>query len=268
MQAEASVARDNPLSLPGFGVLLDKELSEAGRSKRLIAFVLLMSFFVSLFPLIGYARIDYFGDGARHAISADDMNDLAGGTMGLLGYLGALMVIASTVDAVTRERALGVTAWIITKPVSRLSYLLAIAVGHALSALLTIIIIPAAIWTVLMVALFQDVPLERVFGALGLLMIEVAFLCFLNVALGVLFRSVTWVAISSLALWFLPTILPVIATLQWVVYVLPSYLPLFAIAIGATGYEHEAFLTVPIASIAIGAGLFAGAVWLFERQEL
>jgi len=267
MQADIA-RRDNALSLPGFDVLLGKELDEASRSRRLIAFLGIMSLLVALFPLIGYARIDDFGDGFRSRISDDDMNGMVMGWVGMVGYLGSLMVIASTVDAVTRERALGITAWIITKPVSRLSYLLAIAVGHTIASVLTVILVPAAVWTVLTVALFEDVPLGRVLGSVGILCIEVAFLCFLNVALGVLFRSVTWVAIFSLAIWFAPTIVPAIATLEWMVYVLPSYLPIMAIALIDVGYSERAFATVPLSATIIGAAVFAAGVWLFEQQEL
>lgn len=260
--------RDSVLALPGFDVLLAKELDEASRSKRLVAFVLIMSLLVALFPLIGYARIDDFGDGFRSRITEDSMAGMVEGWVGMMGYLGSLMVIASTVDAVTRERALGITAWIITKPVSRLSYLLAIAVGHTMAALLTVILVPSAVWVALTVALFEDVPLDRVLGSVGMLCIEVAFLCFLNVALGVLFRSVTWVAITSLALWFAPTIVPVIATLEWTVYIVPSYLPIMAIALIDVGYTERAFATVPIAALIAGALVFAAGVWLFEHQEL
>ena len=60
--------------LPGFGVLLSKELLEARRSKRIILFVVIMSAALLLIPLIGYARIAYSGDGFQHVIGAQSMN--------------------------------------------------------------------------------------------------------------------------------------------------------------------------------------------------
>ena len=77
------------------------------------------------------------------------MEDMLASWAGIAGYLGALMVIAASIDAVVRERSLGVTAWIITKPVSRLSYLLAKAAGHALTAAIAIIGIPSLVWLLL-----------------------------------------------------------------------------------------------------------------------
>jgi ABC-type transport system involved in multi-copper enzyme maturation permease subunit len=195
------------------------------------------------------------------------MNTLLAGWTALAGYLGALMLIASTVDAVSRERALGISAWIVTKPVSRMSYLAAKAVAHAIVAACTLVLAPTAVFTAMTLALFTDVPLANMGIATVILCIEMGFLAFFIVALGVPFRSVTPIAITGLALWFLPTFVPAIVSLRWTERVLPAYLPLAAVT-AALDEMSSAVVTVPAISIATGAALFALAVMMFERQEL
>jgi len=255
-------------AIPGFGVLLSKELLEASRSKRMLIFLAIMTVGVALFPLIGYARMDYFGGGARHTISSDDMEGLIVGAFGLVGYLGSLFMIASTVDAVSRERALGISAWIVTKPVSRTSYLLAKAMAHTLVGAVSIVIVPLVVWFVLMTAFFNDVPLTRPTIGMSMLLLEMAFLAFLNISLGVPFRSVPPIAILSLAFWFAPTFLPAIPALEWTFQVLPSYLPLVAAAVAAGVEFEKGFWLVPLFSAVSGGIAFVLALVWFEQQEL
>ena len=143
------------------------------------------------------------------------------------------MVIASTVDAMTRERAVGISAWILTKPVSRPSYLLAKASAHTAINIVTLILIPTVIWLAITFVLFADLPAARILLACVILGVEVAFLSFLTIALGVPFRSVTPVSLITLAVWFLPNFVPAVASLEWTYRVLPSYLPLAAVAAAA-----------------------------------
>jgi ABC-2 type transport system permease protein len=255
--------------LPGFSELLRKELLEARRSKRAIAFVLIMTFIVVLVPVIAYFQADDFGGGSRHLISDDDMEGAVGAWAGLVAYIGSLMVIASTVDAMTRERSLGITAWIVTKPVSRLSYLLAKAVGHTLISAVTVVVIPSIVWLVLMLAMFEEVPVGyALWGALFLL-IEVVFLSFCVIAIGVPLNAVVWIALVSLGFWFIPTAAPAVSTLDWTYRVLPSYLPVAAIAatLPESAFDSEVF-TITIAALAVMVITFLGAALLFERQEL
>lgn len=253
--------------LPGFAVLLDKELLEARRSRLLIIFLLIMSSCVALVAVVGYLRIEHFDTGGRHLIGRNGMDTMLGGWTALVGFLGSLMIIASTVDALSRERALGISAWIVTKPVSRLAYLSAKAVAHSLIGIGALVAVPSAIWLTLMLLLFQDVPVGRVFVAILILCIEMGFLSFFIVALGVPFKSVPPIALVGLGFWFLPSFVPAVSSLRWTYHVLPSYLPLAALS--AAINENDAFTyTVPIASIAIAALLFAASVVMFERQEL
>lgn len=253
--------------LPGFGVLLGKEWEEAQRSKRMIAFLAVMTLSVALIPIVGYINIESATSATRHQISAGAMETLLGGWASLVGYLGALMVIAATVDALAHERSLGIASWIITKPVSRMSYLAAKATAHALTASLALVILPTVVFLVLMLMLYRDVPVANVFGAAAVLSIQMAFLSFFVVAIGVPLKTVTPVALVALALWFLPNFVPAIESLQWTWRVLPSYLPIAAFA-AAVGENTSSALTIPAVSVAFAAAVFGLAVIMFERQEL
>ena len=254
-------------AFPGFAALFEKELLEARRSKRLIAFLVIMTGILLLIPLLTYPNAENYGTGSRHLLSANDVENMLGTWAALVGFLGSLMIIASTVDALTHERALGVTAWIITKPVSRLSYLLAKATAHAAIACTTIVLVPSAIWLVVTLLLFQDISIINILAAAGILCIEMAFLSFAVLSIAVFFRSVAPIAIVSLALWFLPNVVPAIASLRWTYRVLPSYLPLAALS-AAIDQADGPTATIPLASLAIAAVAFAVAVLFFERQEL
>jgi ABC-2 type transport system permease protein len=253
--------------LPGFGVLLGKELAEALRSKRLVIFAVVMTSVCLLVPAFGFYNLDNYGSDGRHTVTDHDMHTMLGSWAVLVGYLGSLMVIASTVDAVTRERTMGIAAWIVTKPVSRLSYLLAKATAHTLVACLALVIAPSIVWFVVTAALFTGVPFATVYIAASILCLEMAFLSAFTVALGVPLRSVTPIAIIALALWFMPTFVPSISALRWTYHVLPAYLPLEATA-AAVDEMSATTATVPIASAIIAVLAFAGAVVMFERQEL
>lgn len=267
-EVPAASGGSNVFAIPGFGVLLSKELLEATRSKRMLIFLVIMTVAVALFPIIGYFRLDYFGDGARHSIPTDDMEGLTAGAFGVVGYLGSLFIIASTVDAVSRERALGISAWIVTKPVSRTAYLLAKAMAHTIVGAVSIVIVPLVVWFVLMMLFFTDVPLQRPFVGLLILLLEMAFISFLNVSLGVPFRSVPPIAIVSLAFWFAPSFLPAIPALEWTYQVLPAYLPLAGAAWAAGEPYEKLFVLIPLSSAIIGVVTFFVALVWFERQEL
>lgn len=254
--------------LPGFGVLFGKEFLEARRSKRIIIFLIIMTGALLLVPVIGYLRIENLGTGSRHQIDASDMRGMVGAWAALVGYLGSLMVIASTVDAMTRERASGISAWILTKPVSRPSYVLAKASAHTAINITTLILLPTVIWFAITFALFSDVPGARVLLASGILGVEILFLSFLTISLGVPFRSVTPISIITLAVWFLPNFVPSITSLEWTYRVMPSYLPLAAFAAAADANLTSPLLTIPIASVVAVVVLTALALLQFERQEL
>jgi ABC-2 type transport system permease protein len=253
--------------LPGFGTLLGKELAESLRSKRLVIFTVVMTGVCLLIPAFGFHNLDNYGSGGRHAVTDDDMHTMLASWTLLVGYLGSLMVIASTVDAVTRERSMGIAAWIVTKPVSRLSYLLAKATAHTLVACVALVIVPSVAWYVVTSALFTGVPFAGAYIAAAILCLEMVFLSAFTVALGVPLRSVTPIAIIALALWFMPTFVPAIGALSWTYHILPAYLPIEATA-AAVDEASRSTASVPIAAAIFAVLAFAGAVLMFERQEL
>jgi ABC-type transport system involved in multi-copper enzyme maturation permease subunit len=267
MQAEVPVATLAAPPLPGFGVLFEKEVLESRRSKRMLIFLLIMTVAVVLVPVIGYFQVEDIGNGGRIRPDEEGMEAMLFSWTALIGYLASLMVIASTVDAVTRERSLGITAWVATKPVSRLSYLLAKACAEATMAAVTLVLIPTAVWLLLTVFFFAGVPLANVILATGILVIEVAFIAFFVVSVGAFFRSVPPVAIIALAFWFLPNIVPAIETLEWTSYVTPSYLPVSAV-LAALDEPNARIWSIPLASLVLGAAAFTLAVLYFEQQEL
>jgi ABC-type transport system involved in multi-copper enzyme maturation permease subunit len=253
-------------ALPGFGALFQKELLEARRSRRMIAFLVIMTAILLLVPVIGYLKMDYAGDSARHQISGDSIETMLGTWAILVGFLGALMVIAGTLDAVSGERSLGITAWIITKPVSRVSYLTAKGAAHACVAVAMIVAVPSLVWLAVTIALFQGIAVGPVLVGMGILALEAVVFSFFTVALGVPFRSIAPITIAALGLWFVPNFLVSIAG-DWTRQILPSFLPEAAYN-AAISDTNSATWTVPVASVALAAIAFGIALLRFEQQEL
>lgn len=269
----ATDARRATGAFPGLSVLFEKEISDSARSKLLLAFALIMTVVAVLVPVLGRANIDALNSSGRRIITGEDMDNMMATWAALIGYLGGLMVIASTVDAVTRERAVGITAWIMTKPVSRRSYLFAKALAHSAMAICALVLLPAVVSLTLLVLFFQDIPVGGALLAVLILSVEMTFLSFTVVALGVAFRSVAPVAIIALALWLVPNVVPAIASLDWTIYVLPSFLPLAATVptqqfIEDAGEAHRASVTIPLSAMIIALVAFTASVLYFEEQEL
>jgi ABC-type transport system involved in multi-copper enzyme maturation permease subunit len=260
-------AQQSSFALPGFPQLLRKEMIDARRSKRLIIFTVVMALaLLSIVTSVGaFEGDDFTADGPL--TDAERVDNMLGVWAGIVAYLGSFMMIAATIDPVVRERSLGITAWIITKPVSRLSYLLSIAIGHTAAGIATIVLLPSIPILVIVAIWFQTLPLDSVIIAMAILSIEMTFLAFVNVALGVLFRSVTPVLLVSLAIWFLPNLGPVFAG-EWSIRVLPAYLPVAAIVAATDPSEDVMVLTVPLVAVLLSGIAFLVAAQLFEGQEL
>jgi ABC-2 type transport system permease protein len=180
----------------------------------------------------------------------------------------AVGVVVTVQGAVVGEKELGTAAWVISKPVSRRSFITAKLVAHVTGFLVTAVVVPALGF--ILVAQTADVPsidLGRFAAGVAVVALAVSFYVVLTLALGVLFTgrgpiAGIGVGLVLTGLFFrgmLPTAL-VVAT-PW---------PLGDVAASlALGTDLDFTWYVPVLiNVATGAALLTIALWRFEREEL
>jgi ABC-2 type transport system permease protein len=185
-----------------------------------------------------------------------------------LGILAiAVDVIILTQDTVIGERQSGIAEWVLSKPVSRSSYVLAKLAANGIGILVTLILLPGAVaYGLFWLATGGMVSLPRFAAGLGLMALHTAFYLALTIMMGVVAKSrgmVLGVTLGSLLGGTLLTNLlgPAAFITPW---------PLANIAVGVVqGAPLPTIALLPVALTAIltiVAGL--AAVWAFERAEL
>lgn len=187
-----------------------------------------------------------------------------------------LLVAATTVGigvvlgiqgSVVGEKEMGTAAWVMSKPASRASFVLAKLIAHSVGFLTTAIVIPSIVFLVearyLLTAPIDYAP----FGvAVAVLALSVVFYVILTIALGTMFKGrgpIAGIGVGFiLAGQFFKGMLPlslVMAT-PWLLGDVA-----FSFAIGT---QPEFNRSIPIVATAIASVLFVGlALWRFEREE-
>lgn len=176
-------------------------------------------------------------------------------------------VVLTAQGAIVGEKELGTAAWVISKPVSRASFVLAKLIAYTVGFVVTALIVPAVIF-VIEAAVLLSLPVS--YGSfavgLGVLALAVFFYIALTLALGTLFASRGPVAGIGIALLlvglFFNGMLP-----QPVVLVMPWLLGDIASA-AALGSTLPSNWLVPVIATAVASiVLVFVAVRRFGREE-
>lgn len=186
----------------------------------------------------------------------------------LTALVTAIGVIVTTQGAIVGEKQRGTAAWILSKPVTRTSFLLSKLAAYAIGFGVVALTVP---WVVFIAEdrfiAGNDLALLPMLGTLGLLALHLLVYLALVLALGTVFDSRGPIAAIGIGVLltgqFFGGMLPVT-----VVTVLPWILPELADAV-ARGSDLPASL--PTALIANGALIVAATVtglWRLSRQEL
>ena len=170
-------------------------------------------------------------------------------------------------DAILKERESGTAAWLLSKPISRKSFVLAKLIANVAGLLLVVIAVQAAIaYAQISVAYGGLAPLGPFLGGLGILSLNSLFYLVLALALGAftLSRGVTLglpIVIGIVG----SLLLQVLSELQ---YVTPWNLGATALMV-AQGAPLPDFAPFALAATFIWILAFAGAaIWRFEKLEL
>jgi len=266
----------HPLS--GFRVLLGRESRKWLRTRRwwmqaLLWLVLLNGFAAfSLFVLpdvIEQTTAASAGAEANTVTAAELREDVPNTLFGLATFLLPIGVILLVQNQVYGEKQSGVSAWIISKPVSRATYLLAKLVTDGSAILLLMILLPL-IPAYFILSSTIAVSVADFALALLLLALLLAFYLAFTTMMSVIGSSAEVVMGVALALLVGGMILSdVLASfLGNAAFLLPWMLP-DAITLAAAGVPLPPVLVMTIVSTAVLTLLCLGiAFWQFGRQEL
>lgn len=254
----------------GFGPLLRKELQTWWGGRRWLYQGLLWQIVINGLMLILLFLIPSVeSEGA--ALTAEDV--VIEGIQGFfsLGSLAlAIGIILLSGDALTTEIQTGTAEWLMTKPISRESFVLAKLVAHTVGMLVVLIALPSLVAYILLTVVGPANPLYFVAGV-AVLALHTFFYLALTLMMGTLTTNrslVMGVALGTLfggqlllnALVMLP-IAPLAFVTPWI---LPQVAQAAAIP---PGLPLEMWL--PVIATAVWSALFVAiAVYRFKRMEL
>jgi len=176
-------------------------------------------------------------------------------------------VVLTIQGAVVGEKELGTAAWVMSKPVSRASFVLAKLIGYSVGFLATALVIPSIVFVV-QAQFLLPVPLDygRFALAVGMIALSVLFYVVLTIGLGCMFKGRGPVAGIGIGLiltgqffkGMLP--LPLVMATPWL---LGDVAGSFALA---TTPDFNRMVPIIVTTTAAVALVYL-AIWRFRREE-
>ncbi len=189
---------------------------------------------------------------------------------GLFPAVGVIIIMQDTIVGEKRE---GTASWVLSKPLTRLAFVLSKVIANSIGVLLTMIIVPFSIAFTIIAIVYKStlVPLG-IFEAMGVIFISHFFFLSLTLMLGTFFNSRGPVIGIPLAILFLQQ--NILAFLPSLRYVLPWTLvvPLdttnslaLSLALGTPAQSDQLILLLVVALEGIVFTLIG--LWRFNREE-
>jgi ABC-2 type transport system permease protein len=175
--------------LGGFGNMLGKELGDWFGTRRwlvqTIAWLViingLMAFIMFIVPLI---------DPSEQATPAEQAGQGLGLYFAFSALLGGIGMVILTQDEVIQEKQSGTAAWILSKPVSRSSFVLTKLLSNLVGGLIFIAVLPGAVaYAEISFAAQQPLPIGPYLMGLGVILLTLVFYISLVIMLGTLFEQ-------------------------------------------------------------------------------
>lgn len=163
--------------MTGLAIMLGKEAREQIRTMRLLVVVAVFALFGLLSPVVArYTReiIEAVGGGQFGGmIPEPTVADAVIQLTKNVGQFGVIIAILVTMGAIATEKERGTAAFILTKPITRLSFVVAkvVAIGSLLAIALAVAGSLAWVYTAI---LFEPLPVAGFAGAMGLLWLSLA----------------------------------------------------------------------------------------------
>jgi ABC-2 type transport system permease protein len=258
--------------LGGFANMLDKEMGEWFRTRRWLTSAIvwlaiingMITFVLFVAPAVDPKAL--VGENGQ-PIGKEEIAVMGLTLFFSIGIIaGSIGMIIMAQDEIIREKQSGTAAWILSKPVSRSSFILTKLLASLVGALIFIVGLPAvAAYIQVYLASGVAIPVLKYLAAAGVMYLTLLFYLALVVMLGVLFEQRGRVLGIAFGLMFGGLIL--VSFLPALGYVLPLSMDKIALAI-AMGQAVPAAGVAEITSTAVLSILFAAvAVWRFRQLE-
>lgn len=244
---------------PGFRNLLQAELNRWFGTRRWLGQAVLWTLLIDgMIAVIGIVSrvLEEMEGGAADARQI----------FGLIAVIGSIGTVILLQNVIINEKENGVASWILSKPVSRGSYVLAKLFGNAAGVLVSVVLVPGLFLYPLMSLMYVGswLPVGRYLLALAVLALEILFYLTLTVLLGTVFDKRGAVLALPLGLIFGQQ--PMIGLIGRLIYVLPyslSTITAGAILLGEKIQLVAPLLTVPALILLFGVL----AVYRFRQEE-
>lgn len=244
---------------PGFENLFRAELSRWFGTRRWLGQAVLWTLLIDgMIAMIGIVS-KVFEEMEAGAADARQI-------FGLIAVIGSIGTVIILQNVIINEKENGVASWILSKPVSRGSYVLAKLLGNAAGVMVCVIMIPGLFLYPLISLMFVGswLPLGNFLLALAVLALEILFYLSLTVMLGTAFEKRG--AVLGLPLVLIFGQQAIIGLIGRLIYVLPYSLSTITAGSILLGEEIQfvtPLLTTPVFILLFG--LLAG--YLFRREE-
>jgi ABC-2 type transport system permease protein len=254
--------------LRGFGNLLGNELQQWFGTRRWIIHLLIWVVPINVLIAVAVSEIM---SGNPPAEAPPDLTAQLIEAFQIFFLLGGLAtgigIITSAQGAIIREKQLGTAAWVMSKPASRVAFVLAKFVAYAITFLILAVAIPALVLYIQMTLIwhYPQIVLPFVLG-LSVHTLHLLFYLALTLMLGTLFASRGAVTGIGVALvvggLILPNFLP-----EWVMSVMPWGLSRASLGL-TTGQTLPPQMVTALIVTAVWTVLFmVVALWRFGREE-
>lgn len=247
----------------GLGNMLDSEMAHWWKTRRWWVNCLLWAGLVGL--MLGTVLSQASGQTSPSEAMATLYAIIA-------GLIPSVTVIIMMQGAVVGEKNDGTAAWILSKPATRLAFILSKVIANSLGVLVTMVL-PSGVVAYTMVTIATGTPWNSAgfIAALGVIFLSIFFFLSLTIMLGTFFNSRGPVIGIALAVLLLPQlVIGMLPILQYILpwgLVIPSGEPMNAVVpcllLGTHNYSPILILIVALESILfVLVGLYR-----FNREE-
>lgn len=251
----------------GFGNLMKGQLSGWFQSSRWWRHGLIWLAVINLLLLV--AIIGLKKDATDAVVNRE--------AVGLYGIFGGMFVAFGVMitmqGAIVGEKKFGTAAWVLSKPVTRTSFVVSRLLGNTLGILATAVLLPGLVAYVTVGILTPGGWLSPLNFLAGMAVLAVSMFFWLTLTLvsGTFFDSIGGVIAVPLAtyiaIWNLPGFIPPLVYISPVILTIQAGDDMPALAESLLNGEAP-FSWIPLIAALLLSAVFAGvAIWRFNRQE-
>ncbi|MBW8350100.1 ABC transporter permease [Bacillus sp. IITD106] len=253
-----------------FLTLLNKELLEAWRDRKLIWLPIVLSVLCISQPITSYympqilEKAGNLPKGAVIKIPVPTGAEVLAGTLSQLGMIGTAIFVLSVMGSIVQERNSGALSLVMARPVQAYQYIASKWVANAI-ILLVSFIVGYGLSYYYTNLLFDKVEISRFFASVGVYSIWILFTLTITLLGGTLFKKIGGVAGASLL---------TVATISLSGSLFPKFMgwsPSNALGHAssylASGTWGDSFGSMLFSSMALILCIFAITVYLFKRYE-